>query len=94
MRRWGDLDSNYSVASRPYCNGRATAFNKVLNGRLRVVCAVAEKTTPPAKASVVGFHRPDTGTAKINLVIVLVLDPVQLDHEQEQDHDYEITLFR
>src|SRR6202011_4171930 len=30
MRRWADLDSNSWVAARPYCNGRATAFDKVL----------------------------------------------------------------
>jgi hypothetical protein len=30
MRRQADLDSNSWVAARPYCNGRATGFNKVL----------------------------------------------------------------
>src|SRR3954462_6803120 len=63
MRRWGDLDSNNSVAAAPYCNGRATGFNKVLTRRKPVVCDRSKKSGLPSKASVVGFHRPDTGTA-------------------------------
>jgi hypothetical protein len=63
MRRWGDLDSNKWVAPRPYCNARATAFDKVLTGSKPVVCAPPEKSDQRWKASLLGFHCPDTGTA-------------------------------
>jgi len=62
MRRLGDLDSNCLVAARPYCNGRATASDKVLKRSKPVVCAVEEKMTYERKASVVGFQCPDSGT--------------------------------
>src|SRR5204863_5245561 len=62
MRRGGDLDSNSWVAARPYCNGRATGFNKVLTRSQSVVCAGEQKSASRRKASQVGFHRPGCGT--------------------------------
>src|SRR5438045_8022186 len=62
MRRLGDLDSNNWVAHRPYCNGRAIAFDKVLKRRKPIACGAEEKTGRGRKASVVGFRRPDSGT--------------------------------
>src|SRR5882724_12354055 len=62
MRRLGDLDSNSWVAARPYCNGRATASDKVLKRSKPIVCGRQEKMTRRAKASVVGFHCPGCGT--------------------------------
>lgn len=64
MRRFGDLDSNCLVAARPYCNGRAIVSDKVLKRSKPVVCADEQKMTRRGKASVVGFHRPDSGTAR------------------------------
>src|SRR5947207_1414872 len=63
MRRLGDLDSNSWVAPRPYCNGRATASDKVLKRSKPIVCGREEKMVRRAKASVVGFHCPVCGTA-------------------------------
>src|ERR1043165_575175 len=64
MRRSSDLDSNCLVVARPYCNGRATAFNKVLSRSCSVVCESQQKTGRGGKASIVGFHCPDSGTVK------------------------------
>jgi hypothetical protein len=55
MRRLGDLDSKYSVAARPYCNGRATAFDIVLNRMPADAYTGAQKNLARGKASVVGF---------------------------------------
>jgi hypothetical protein len=62
MRRQADLDSNNCVVLRPYCNGRATGFNKVLTRSKTALCADEQKTAPRRKASVVGFRCPDCGT--------------------------------
>ena len=62
MRRLGDLDSNCLVAARPYCNGRATAFNKVLTRTKPIICEAEQKRASRSKASLVGFHCPDSGT--------------------------------
>ena len=63
MRRWGDLDSKKWVALRPYCNGRAMTFGKVVNSSSSVICVSARKNVQRTKASLLGFHRPDTGTS-------------------------------
>jgi len=62
MRRLGDLDSNSWIAARPYCNGRATASDKVLKRSKPIICGREEKMSRRAKASVVGFHCPVCGT--------------------------------
>jgi hypothetical protein len=57
------LDSDKWVAPRPYCNGRATPFDKVLTSSKPIVCAGKQKSARQWKASLLGFHCPDTGTA-------------------------------
>ena len=64
LARWIQILVCFFVSDRTYCNGRATAQNKVTT----ISCVDLYKTTPRGapteKASVVGSWRPACGTAK------------------------------
>ena len=77
----------------PYCNARATAKNKLISYLLSAVCVGTPKTAIPEKASLVGFHRPDTGTGFLMLLIMIMLmifgAASVCSKDQEQDHEHE-----
>ena len=56
------LDSKLCAISRPYCNARATAKNKVLNSLRRAAYAFVVESEQVGNTPVVGSRRPVSGT--------------------------------